>query len=186
MRPVNQEFLDALKEREIRPIILFKGAFESGDVRVWTGLGSLTYNNEEYTGLGTLVGVEAPEETAQVRATGWSVSLSGVSPESVSLAIDESPQGAKGELFFGLLDDDGDILDVTRIGLGKLDVPTIEDSADTARINITYESDLIDLERPRETRYTNESQQARFPGDKGFEHVADLQQKEVAWGRESP
>jgi hypothetical protein len=65
---------------------------------------------------------------------------------------------------------------------GRLDVPTIMDGADRCEIQITYESRLIDLNRAREWRYTHESQQQISPGDRGFEYVAGLQEREIRWG----
>lgn len=183
MRDVSQDFVEELSGAEIRPFLLFRGEFETGEVRLWTGIGTLTYDAEEYTGLGTLVSVTPLEETTDIRANGWSITLTGVPQENISLAIDETRQGASGRLYLGLMAEDGAVLDVSRLGMGKLDVPTISEEEDNATIQITYESDLRDLERPRETRYTNEAQQARFPGDKGFEHVAGLQQAEIVWGR---
>jgi hypothetical protein len=41
---------------------------------------------------------------------------------------------------------------------------------------------LIDLNRAREWRYTHESQQQISPGDRGFEYVAGLQEREIRWG----
>jgi hypothetical protein len=66
---------------------------------------------------------------------------------------------------------------------GRLDVPAIEDGEDTATIAISYESELIDLERARERRYTPEDQAIDYPGDLGFAYVAALQDAQITWGR---
>jgi hypothetical protein len=68
---------------------------------------------------------------------------------------------------------------------GFMDVMTIEDSGETSTISLTVESKLVQLERAKELRYTNESQRALFPSDTFFSFVADLQDKEVVWGRKS-
>jgi hypothetical protein len=60
---------------------------------------------------------------------------------------------------------------------------TIDEGPETATIAVGAESRLIDLQRPRVRRYTHESQKSRFPNDKGFEFVNDLQDKKFAWGR---
>jgi hypothetical protein len=64
-----------------------------------------------------------------------------------------------------------------------MDTMGIEDSGDTANIGLTAESRLIDLERSRERRYTSEDQKIDYPNDKGLEFIADLQDKEIVWGR---
>ena len=63
-----------------------------------------------------------------------------------------------------------------------MDVMTIEDAGDTANISLSAESRLIDLERARVRRYTNNDQQNQFAGDTSLRFVADLQDKEIAWG----
>lgn len=65
---------------------------------------------------------------------------------------------------------------------GRLDVPQFEDSGNTCTISISYESEMIDLERPRERRWTNDDQHRDFPGDKGFEYMADLPDRSIVWG----
>jgi hypothetical protein len=42
---------------------------------------------------------------------------------------------------------------------------------------------MIDLGTPRNWRYTHENQQVLHPGDRGFEHVTAIQDREVTWGR---
>jgi len=186
VRDIDPALQEELQSRELTPFLLYEGEFETGTVRLWTGIGTLEHDSVEWTGAGTWLSMSTIEEATEIRATGWSVSLSGVSQEAISLAIDEAQQGAKGTIYFGCLNDDLDVVAVTRIGRGKLDVPTAEEDGEEAVIQVSYESDLVALERPRETRYTNESQQARFPGDKFFEHVSGLQQADITWGRPSP
>jgi hypothetical protein len=65
---------------------------------------------------------------------------------------------------------------------GKLDVPVINEGAEASNISISYESRLIDLLRPRESRFTDEDQKREFPGDLGCEFVISLQDKSIKWG----
>lgn len=65
---------------------------------------------------------------------------------------------------------------------GRLDVPEITDGQDTCTVAITYESILVDLLRPRQWRYTHESQQVLSPGDKGLEYVTKIQEQPITWG----
>ena len=55
----------------------------------------------------------------------------------------------------------------------------------TATITLNCESRLIQLERPKNRRYTHEDQQERLTGDLGFEFVTDLQDKEIIWGKKT-
>ncbi len=68
---------------------------------------------------------------------------------------------------------------------GQLDVAVIDDTGESCKISVSYEDRLVDLQRPRERRYTHEDQQIDYPGDKGFEFVPTLQDMQLQWGRKS-
>ncbi|PLL13945.1 hypothetical protein C0V75_00345 [Tabrizicola sp. TH137] len=183
-RDLPPDFAAALAERDLRPVIFFEGAFASGPVRLWSGLGEIDWAGESWSGAGALLGLGSIEETSEVVAGGTSVSLSGIPPSLVQMAIAEARQGLPGRVWLGLLTPEGAIIaDPVLAFAGRLDVPEITDDAETCRITISYESRLIDLNTPRSWRYTHESQQALHPGDLGFEYVSAIQDREVTWGR---
>lgn len=66
---------------------------------------------------------------------------------------------------------------------GRLDVPSWTRGEATANLQVAYESRLIDLLNPRELRYTHESHQLFFPGDRCFEYVTSIQDKVPSWGQ---
>ncbi|SEP02960.1 hypothetical protein SAMN04490248_12040 [Salinihabitans flavidus] len=174
----------ALDESALRPILFFEGEFASGWVRIWSGLGDITWTGQTWTGVGSLLGLGAIEETQQVVAGGTTVSLSGVPLEMVALAIDEARQGKPGRVWLGLLTDAREIIaDPVQAFTGRLDVPEIADTGESCTVTISYENRLIDLGAPRNWRYTHESQQALAPGDQGFAFVTTIQDKEITWGR---
>jgi hypothetical protein len=130
-----------------------------------------------------LLNVGAIEETTDVVATGTTVTLSGIPTDLVSACINDARQGLPGQIYLGFLTAAGAVIaDPVLAFAGRLDVPTIMDGAERCEIQITYESRLIDLNRAREWRYTHESQQQISPGDRGFEYVAGLQEREIRWG----
>ena len=61
---------------------------------------------------------------------------------------------------------------------------SIEDSGETSVITVAVESKLIRLEKASNRRYTHENHISRHSGDTFFSFVADLQDKDVVWGRE--
>jgi hypothetical protein len=62
-------------------------------------------------------------------------------------------------------------------------VPEITDNATTCTLTLSYESRLIDLTIARNWRYISESQQVLHPGDRGFDYVTTIQDKQITWGR---
>lgn len=175
----------ALTAPDLRPVLFFEGEFPTAAVRFWAGLGSIDWNGQTWVGAGNLIGVSSVEEGTDVVATGLMVTLAGLPPSLVSAVIGDARQGLPGRIWLGFLDAAGAlIVDPVQVFAGRLDVPQIADGAENCVITISYESRLIDLNRPREFRYTHESQRVLSPGDKGLEYVAALQDKELAWGRQ--
>jgi hypothetical protein len=64
-----------------------------------------------------------------------------------------------------------------------MDQMNIEESADTATIEVTVENKLVDLERARVARYTSGYQKSIYPNDLGLDFVESLQDKQLPWGR---
>ncbi|MBE1295476.1 MAG: hypothetical protein GJ678_04425 [Rhodobacteraceae bacterium] len=183
-RNATVDYLTALSSGELYPAIFFEGAFASGWVRIWTGSHDITWDDKLWTGAGALIGFGALEETSDVVASGTSVSLSGVPLDLISLAIEEARQGSPGRIWLALLTPERKVIaNPVQAFSGRLDVPEISEDGSTCTITISYESRLIDLNTPRNWRYTHESQQILFPGDRGFEHVTAIQDREITWGR---
>jgi hypothetical protein len=89
-----------------------------------------------------------------------------------------------GRIWIGLLDTNGLVVASPYLAFrGRLDVPTIQDGADTCTISISYENIIADLLRPNEVRFTDEAQKAIYGDDRGFEFVTVIQDKELVWTR---
>jgi hypothetical protein len=166
----------------LRPVLLYAGDFTGGTLRLWTGAGTLVWMGENWVGAGDLLGVSEIDESADIRANGVTLSLSGLNPSVISAALGQARQGLPGQVWIGALAADGTLIaDPCLIFEGRLDVPEIDDSGDTCTVSISYESRLIDLERPRERRITHEDQQIDYPGDRGRGYVTVLQAAVVVW-----
>lgn len=168
---------------ELEPFLLFKGEFISGTVRTWSGFGNLSWDGQTWTGTGTLLSISSVEETSDISANSVTAVLNGVPSELISLALAECQQGADGFVWLGFLSNGAVVSDPVLLFQGRLDVPAIEENGEVSQVSISYESRLIDLQRSRESRYTNEDQQRQFPGDRGMEFVPSLQDKVINWGR---
>ncbi|MEC9346051.1 MAG: hypothetical protein VYB54_07475 [Pseudomonadota bacterium] len=183
-RGLSSAMVDAVTGRVLRPVIFFEGEFASGTVRLFSGIGSLTWDSKTWTGAGKLAGLEAIEETDSVEARGMAVSLNGFDSALVSIALAEVRQGKAGKVWIGFFDTAGAVIADPKLAFsGRLDVPSLTDSGETARIVISYENRLIDLERPRLRLYTQADQKIDYPTDTGMRFIESLQEAEVLWGR---
>jgi hypothetical protein len=87
-----------------------------------------------------------------------------------------------GSIYFACMSGGTIVADPQLAYRGFLDVPSIEDQGDTCVVTISYESELIDLQRPRIRRYTSNDQKLDHATDNGFEFVSEIQDREVLWG----
>jgi hypothetical protein len=183
-RGITALLLAEIVASKMSPIVFFEGEFSSGWIRVWSGPGTLTWDGKDWSGVGDFMSVSPMSETGTVSATGITVGLSGIPSDLISVVYNEARQGKIGKVYIGAFDSTGAIVaDPYMAFAGKLDVPTDSDDGESAKITITYETRLIDLERPRERRFTPESQKIDYPDDEGFAFVAPLQDAQLTWGR---
>lgn len=175
MRDISTALSDKLLGKDVDLFVAVELMFDSGALRIWSGIGDKSIGGQTYTGTGSLLSVGGIEESDGLSAPGASISLSGVDSSLVSLAIQEPYQNRDCRILLGSGDDFFEIFS------GFMDVMTIEDSGETCIINLTVESRLIILDRKVPLRYTQETQNSLYPGDTFFSTVASLQDKKVDW-----
>lgn len=181
-RAFTASMLTEIVKQTVSPILLYEGEFDGGTIHLWSGVGSLVWNSNTYTGAGQLLSVSQVEETVEVRAAGVQIGLSGLPSALVSLALSSARQGKKGRLWLGFINSAGAIIaDPYLIFTGLLDVPTMDETGDTSNLTVSYENRLVGLLTANDRRYTPEDQHVDFPGDTGFDYVAGLQDATITW-----
>jgi hypothetical protein len=161
----------ALDDAIVRPVFFYEGEFNAGTLRLWTGFGSKSWNSQTWLGAGSLLGVSPITETSDLRATGVTLSLSGMSSEVIAIVLGQARLGKLGKLWLGFLNADGTIIADPYFSFkGKLDVPSFVDEGKVCTVSITYENHLIDLDRAPSYRWTHETQLALHPGSLGFQY----------------
>lgn len=182
-RNISTELQNAAAANVVEPLILVEAEFDSYDLRMWSGLGDLTWDAKTWTGGGSLLTIDAIEETVEVKAVGTRVTLSGIPSELLSLALQEDYQGRTLRVYIGAFVNGSIVANPVVIFSGRMDIMTITESGTTSSIEVTVENRLIDFERTKERRYTSEDQKIDYPNDKGFEFVSSIQDVEIVWGR---
>lgn len=192
-RTVPAALLTALSQPEVQPFYAVEALFDdTGDtrwdesgyaaenaIRLWTGYGEKTIASNTYTGSGNVMSISGFEEVADLAAKNITITLNGVDSSLVSLALSEPYQRRLCRVYFGT--DDTTAIEVFT---GFMNTMSIEDSGETSTITLTVESKLVALERASNRRYTHENHVARHSGDTFFSYVADMQDKDIVWGRE--
>lgn len=176
----------AVAAQLVRPVLFYEGEYASGTLRLWTGFGDFTWNAQTWNGAGNMLGIGPVEEVSEIRATSFYVSLSGDAAALLSANLGQARTGLPGKVWIGFFDAAGALIADPFLAFhGRFDVPDIVDEGARATIQARYESRLIDLDRPRLRRYTDEDHRLDFPSDQGFGYVVSLQDKEIFWGRDS-
>lgn len=191
-RTIDSGLLTALTGNSVEPYYAVELMFDTktitgvegnpidvGPLRLWTGLGNRTIGGETYIGTGALLNIAAAEEVGDLSAKGMVLTLTGLESSIISLALQEPYQRRKAKVYLG----EQSVTPVVEIFSGFMDTMQISDEPETATVVLTIESKLVELERSRNWRYTDESHKARYSGDSFFSFVQDIQDQQVAWGR---
>lgn len=204
MRDLDADMATALTQGECTIALLADFEFESETIRMWTGIGELTYDGNTYQGGGNLVAVSPYQETQDLQAQGLKYSLSGVPSTLISIALQESYQGRICNLYLAIIPisndniltedssyillEDGSYLLLEnaavlayRLFSGIMDFMDISDDGQSSTIILSAENILTLLKRNKASRYTKEDQRARFPDDAGLDFISQLQDKEIVW-----
>lgn len=192
-RNLTASMITAVTAASVRPILIARigtaTASPGGDVRVWSGVGDLSWDSGEgygaqvFTGIGNFGGVSPVQETADLQAAGVNFTLSGVPSAMLATILGQIRYGRPARLWFGAFDTTTGALITSPYPMfsGRTDVPTIDEGAETSVIQLSAESALIDLDRPRVRRYTPEDQHLDDAADQGFDYVASLQDAQIVW-----
>jgi len=180
-RSVTTALNNELTASELEPFFLVDLGF-STTLYFWSGIRQLTWNGNEYLGAGNLLGISAISETADVRAVGVNLTMSGLPASLISVALTEAYQGKPVKIRIGAMSSGAVVADPYLVFDGRMDTMNIEDSGEGAFISLAAESRLIDLERPRVRRYTPEDQRIDFPNDTGLDYIPVIQDKSIHWG----
>lgn len=182
-RTVPAALLSALSGDEIEVFYAVDLAFDSGNMRLWTGYGAKTINSQTYTGTGNLLTIDGLEEASDLSARGTTLTLSGLDSTIVTYALTEEYQGRLVTIYWGVGSETVEVFS------GYMDKMTIQDAGDNATISLSVESRLITLERANVRRYTSESHagvrtaKGLTGADTFFDWVTKLQDKQIVWGR---
>ena len=189
-RSIGSSFDTQISSNSVRPFFAFKIGYSTDQLRIWTGYHTITIDSEDYIGGGNLIQIDSVNESADLKATGITIGLTGLDSSILSSAISQVANGVPAELYFGVLTTTGSgasasttVVDTPYLLFeGFLDEISIADTGATSDISFTIENKMVVLEKPVDRRYTDQDQKNLFANDKGLEFVADIQLKAIAWG----
>lgn len=184
-RTVPAPFLTALGNGTVEPFFAVDLLFDSpNQLYLWTGIGNKTIGSNTYVGTGSLLTISESQETNDLTVNGIALTLSGVTTNLVSLALQEPYQNRQCKVYLGL-EGQSNLIEIFS---GRMDKMVIEDGPESSTISLQVEHKLVALERAAVQRYTEQSHKAIDSGnssDTFFSFIADIQDKPITFGKKS-
>lgn len=186
MRTLTPTVSAEVKGQVVKYVLFVELDFSGGIVRVNTSPYDITWNTFNWVGVGTLGEVSAVQEKSDLTATKYSLGLSGVTTEIISIALTQEYMGRQASIWFGLVDESTGKLvilaDPLLVFKGWMDMMVIQ-TGTQSKVTVTVETKLANWNVPRVSRLTDEHQQELYPGDRGMQYVALMEDYEIVWGR---
>jgi len=180
-RSIDAATITALEQGVVKWLVLVKIEFDGGTIAFNSSLGDVDYGGDTYIGFGTLGSVSRIEESGELNPQKYNITLSGVNPAVLTAVLNEDYLNRTAICYIAALDDDNAIIG-TPINYFDAKVDSVSANfGKTANISIIARDKLADWNRATIERYTDQDQQARYPGDKGFEFVTEIANKEIIW-----
>lgn len=167
----------------VRPILLIALEFSDGTVRYTSSDRDVIYDSNNYTAAGHFATISAVEEGTELEANRIVVGINGVPAANISLALGQTYQNRAGTVYLGFQNASYALIADPFVAFkGRMNSMDIT-LGKTVTVQMGLESRLVDWDKARIRRYTNEDQQNYFTGDKGLEFVNEMVDKDLIWGR---
>lgn len=181
MRDIPQAIIDALESRSFRPLFLVDIDFDT-PLRFSSAYAVRTVQGVEYFGGGNLGNISSAKENTDLDPNQIEITLAGISDAALAAIGGSNYINRNVTIKIAMLDDQGQVIDDQAMNyfIGKTDEVKYS-YGKTSSITIIARDRLADWSRPRVERNMNADQQARYPGDKGFEFVGQIADKKIIW-----
>ena len=181
---------DAVIDAQIRGstvvmAFLMEVSFASGEYRLWTGIGTRSFGDRDWLGIGAIAEISDISRLQNGEADPFEVSLAG-NDDIVRMALiefDEEARDRSLSVYMQFLE----IQDETALGPpwllrdGIMRGATLTVDEDSMVLKVTCDTINSRRNKPPYGRLTDRDQQARYPGDLGLEFVHTLNGSEITW-----
>jgi hypothetical protein len=185
-RNLSSEVIEQLSARVVRSGWLLSCDISNIAMRYWTGAHNISWDGKTYVGNSRIITKSSIRDSIGPNANGVTVELTGLSSELIALILQDSKQSAVGKIWRAFFTEGWNLIDADLRFQGTIDRITIPEEPTTSRVIIDFESGLTRFRRPPDVRYSNEYQRSRYPSDRGFQFVSQLQSQRIMWGRSDP
>lgn len=150
-------------------------------LRFTTKLDNIDFNGETFFGLGSLGSVSMPIQDGDLSPAKYEVGLSGISDEILEAATQLSYMNHKATAYMQIMDEYHNNVGTPQTLWQGLTDGAVINYGKTSSVLINIRDRIVDWSRPKLEYYNNGDQQKLYPDDKGFEFIAEVNQKDAAW-----
>ncbi len=171
-----------IESASVQPVILVKIEFDT-PVYVHSGFGTITFDSNDYTGVGSLGSIAGVEDAEDNTPQPVQISLSAIPAGYIAEALDSTTYGDRVTLYHGFRGDDGLLVADPEVPWkGYLEYASVEGETETVTLHCQHY--LTVLNKKRGGRFTDEDLQRAYFGDLGLQYIHLQNGLTFPWGKE--
>lgn len=179
-RSLSATNLSQINADHLHEVIFVELAFDT-PLYIHSSVGTITFAGNDYIGVGQYGVISSISESERLTPTSLTLQLSGVDASLITEALDAGRYGDIVTIRAGYRQDDGDLVDDPEIiWRGFFEFAAINQE-ESVTILMTLQHDLAVLQENDGGRFTDEDQQRKFAGDRGFKFVTDQSGIRLIW-----
>lgn len=179
--PFSDDLLSAMEQPNVALVLAAEIDFPSGVTRVHTGTGTVIINGQTFLGVGNLGDVGSVTEENSTSSSTMSMVLSGLDMSLVGETLNEEVIGCNVVCYLAVMNDQGVVTGANVLFEGFITDTSLQAGQQNA-LSYVVANVFERWSQGLPDRYTDESQQRLYPGDRFFRYVAQMAERSIFWG----
>lgn len=179
--PFSDDLLSAMEQPNVALVLAAEIDFPSGVTRVHTGTGTVIINGQTFLGVGNLGDVGSVTEENSTSSSTMSMALSGLDMSLVGGTLNEEVIGCNVVCYLAVMNDQGVVTGANVLFEGFITDTSLQAGQQNA-LSYVIANVFERWSQGLPDRYTDESQQRLYPGDRFFRYVAQMAERSIFWG----
>ncbi|ANY29810.1 hypothetical protein [Escherichia phage Greed] len=179
--PFSDTLLNAMEQSNVSLVLAAEIDFPSGVTRVHTGTGLVVINGQTFLGVGTLGDVGSVTEENSTSSSTMSMALSGLDMSLVGETLNEEVIGRNVVCYIAVMNEQGNVIAANVLFEGFITDTALKAGQQNA-LSYVISNVFERWSQGLPDRYTDESQQRLYPGDRFFRYIAQMAERSIFWG----
>lgn len=179
--PFSDQMLVAMEQPNVSMVLAAEIDFPSGVTRVHTGTGVVIIDGKTFLGVGTLGDVGSVTEENSTSSSTMSMALSGLDMSIVGETLNEECVGRTVIAYLAVMNEQGQVASANVLFEGFITDTAMEAGSNNA-LSYVIANIFERWSMGLPDRYTDESQQRLYPGDRFFRYVPQMAERSIYWG----